>query len=268
MEQWLSDPNAFRFSEELSLGEFKTHGEYMPQIDHEKEQRVEHGMFLRKAHAIIHDWLLQAESDKQKFSALLYEIVKARYEHADIVDLLLKNGADANFRPTDWTVLVIAVRKGFIKTVRLLLDYAADPNRPTLRSKQTPLMKALKKMENPVEMIGLLLAHGADPNLADIRHISPLEKIVSKSGGAFLDQFRKPVVYLLLHYGANPQRKIGGWSPIEIAQDAGFYELAEIMRYYPAVIPLKNLCINYVRKNLAIFKDQLSNLPTELQLSL
>ena len=49
-------------------------------------------------------------------------------ESYDIMELLIKNGADIEYEFYDNTCLVRAVRIGDIQAVKLLLEYGANPN--------------------------------------------------------------------------------------------------------------------------------------------
>ena len=77
----------------------------------------------------------------------------------EIIDTLLKNGANVNSRTTDnWTALLEAVNSGSIKSVTLLLKHGANVNIKDIIG-ETPLNIA--KERNNTEIIQLLLDAGA-----------------------------------------------------------------------------------------------------------
>ena len=85
--------------------------------------------------------------------------------YTEIIDALLKNGADPNIKTDDGrTLLYLAVNSENVKCVKTLLDAGANPN---LRNDDicnyTPLTAACEIVN--LEMIELLLSVGADPNI-------------------------------------------------------------------------------------------------------
>ena len=83
---------------------------------------------------------------------------------------LVHHGADLNAE-SRWgyigdTPLAYAVRNGQVGAVRLLIDAGADVNHPGANG-ETPLRNALYGEPNAVEIVQLLLAHGADPDIKD-----------------------------------------------------------------------------------------------------
>ena len=133
----------------------------------------------------------------------------ARYGHTNIVQALLRAGADPNWPMVNqWetdndpvqghtmvsqqTPLHVAVQYGHIDIVRLLLgaDPAADPNWPN-RHKDTPLHVAAcfchdwnKTVETALsgfgytDIVQVLLNAGADPNRLNNRQQTPLDVAV------------------------------------------------------------------------------------------
>lgn len=83
---------------------------------------------------------------------------------------LVHHGADLN-AASRWgymgdTPLAFAVRNGQVGAVRLLIDAGADVNHPGANG-ETPLRNAFYGEPNAVEIVQLLLAHGADPDIKD-----------------------------------------------------------------------------------------------------
>lgn len=91
----------------------------------------------------------------------------AYFDHPEAVRLLLQNGADVGLvarNPMQVQALHAAVAGRSRESVRLLLEAGADPN-AMQHGGWTPLRAARQHGDQP--MIGLLLAHGADPEDAD-----------------------------------------------------------------------------------------------------
>jgi len=84
----------------------------------------------------------------------------AEFGQGELVDFLVTNGADVNAHGV-WgrTALFFAANNGDARLVRFLLDHHADVNARD-DNQLTPLIQSIKS----VEVIQLLLAHGADLN--------------------------------------------------------------------------------------------------------
>ncbi|CAG0899822.1 unnamed protein product [Cyprideis torosa] len=101
-----------------------------------------------------------------------------------VVKVLLTHGADPNSVVTDWglTPLHIATTPD---TVRLLLDYKADVDVKD-RNGWTPLLQATFRGHHSV--VEILLAHGANPNIAKLYKTSPLHHAKSAETAELLIQ--------------------------------------------------------------------------------
>lgn len=90
--------------------------------------------------------------------------------HQDIVDTLIKKGADVN--KTGWTPLHYAASGGHAAIIRLLLENHAyiDAESP---NGSTPLMMAA--MYGTGETVDLLIAEGADPQLKNQQGLTALQ---------------------------------------------------------------------------------------------
>ncbi|KAL2428139.1 hypothetical protein ABEF91_007309 [Exophiala dermatitidis] len=90
-------------------------------------------------------------------------------DRAEFVQLCLTYGGDANLMmPNGNTLLVQAINKTTPKKLlELMLNYGSDPNGKNSEG-QTPLFTAIQ--EKRVDLMTLLLDHGADPNLPGPKH--------------------------------------------------------------------------------------------------
>ena len=117
--------------------------------------------------------------------------------YADIVALLLKNGAPVDLTAREiGTPLIGAISGGFVEVARLLVKQGADVNR-LLDQRDTPLIQAVR-LGKP-ETIKFLLESGAKPNLATTDGHTPLMHAVLSGQAA--------AAALLLENGADAQLK-------------------------------------------------------------
>ena len=87
--------------------------------------------------------------------------------HTDLCEYLIKSGAHIEARETNGrTALMFASTGPFPKTVELLLQNDANPNSIDNLEHFTPLMHAAA--EGHIEVVKILLSHGADPSLKDV----------------------------------------------------------------------------------------------------
>ena len=101
----------------------------------------------------------------------------AAFGQEKLAQLLLDHGAQLNPRNTSMaTPLASAVISQHVPVVKVLLGAKADPNLPFIFSQnatRTPLYVAVT--EKNAELVGLLLEHGANPNIEDeADHDTPL----------------------------------------------------------------------------------------------
>jgi uncharacterized protein len=106
-------------------------------------------------------------------TALMYAVSEG---HLDIARLLIAKGAEVNAQTDEGTALMMAVRRGNPQVVKLLLDAGADVNAkhklgntPLVMSADRSFAEMNAKPNDPppvssAEVMGLLLARGADPN--------------------------------------------------------------------------------------------------------
>ena len=114
--------------------------------------------------------------------------------YKEIVELLLKKGADPNIKNVyaGLSPLYLASVEGHKDIVELLLKYGANPNIKS-DSEETPLHWA--SIEGYKEIVELLLNHGVDPNIKNAYGETPLYLASSNR--------HKDIVELLLKHGAD-----------------------------------------------------------------
>ena len=173
------------------------------------------------------------------------------YGHEDMVNLLLKFGANPDTQEQGERVLELAARKGELNIVDALLKNRADPEKPSATS-YTPLISASNNghvavvgtllsfgavtdardkngltallhasREGRLAVVELLLSYEANPNVTDHFGLSPL--CLATMGG------RSGVVDALLAYGADPQQRCGKHTAIELAAGYGHQDIIELL---------------------------------------
>jgi len=114
----------------------------------------------------------------------------------DMASLLLENGADPNFGPgdTDMTPFTLAARQNQVELIQLMLKHGANVNAP-LSNGVTPMNACIWHGVRS-EIVELLLAAGANPNQKTRDGKTPLIEALTMR--------RVDIVRLLLDHGANP----------------------------------------------------------------
>ena len=153
-------------------------------------------------------------------------------DSVDIMRWLLDHGTDAN-TATNYraTPLHMAAGNGSPRAVQLLLEHKPDVNSQNYAG-ETALQWVISfgslYPEKKVDVTWLLLDHGADPNIRDDSHSTPLHK-ASSSG-------RLDVARLLLSYGANIDEKdMEGRTPLLVASAEGHHEMTKLLLEHGAV---------------------------------
>ena len=147
----------------------------------------------------------------------------------DTIRWLLKHGADANGFCSGYLPLIDAAAIMNLDAVQVLLEYKADINLKNKEGK-TPLYWILVHCsgeEKLVDMVRRLLGHGADPNICNNGHRTPLHEA---SSYGLLEAAR-----LLLRYGAKVDEKDEeGKTPYQLATSD---EMTKLLAEHGAVPP-------------------------------
>ena len=149
----------------------------------------------------------------------------------DIMRWLLDHGANINAQDIHlWTPLYMAALWRSLEAVQVLLEYNADINSQN-SSGETPLFAVFVynlNYDNSMAVVRRLLEHGADPDICDKYHRTPLREALSRG---WLEAAR-----LLLSYGAKVDEKHWkGETPLQVAASKGHEELTKLLLEHGAV---------------------------------
>jgi Ankyrin repeats (many copies) len=174
--------------------------------------------------------IIQSNSEFVEMSPLLFAV--SAKSGAQIADLLIRRGADVNPRGYDLLPLNHAISLRQYDTANLLIDAGALVNNPDSLAGLTPLIELVFSIEPATRDQGMalmsqLFAKGAKVNA------------LSKSGASALSvavALRKlEVVKALLEAKADPNlRNKKGQTPLQLATDKGFGDIAELLRTFGA----------------------------------
>jgi ankyrin repeat protein len=144
---------------------------------------------------------------------------------ARVREIVERDRAQANtVAPDGYSPLGLAAFFKRREVVRYLLDAGADPLPASRQGGFTPLHSAVASDAGAVdvEIVGLLLAKGADPNAKSQSGSTPLHTVGFTGDRASLD--------LLLKHGADPGIKNNdGKSAVDIARERGRQEIADLL---------------------------------------
>ncbi|CAG0896138.1 unnamed protein product [Cyprideis torosa] len=180
-------------------------------FDIDPERKRNHVYLSLAANLGVHDVVQQMVVNMKEIDSMaLYEA--AQHGHTDIVELLIKHGADVNILSTSGnTPLIVACTNGHAD---ILLEHGAHINTHSKEFKESALTLACYK--GHLQMVKFLLENGA--NLSEEMHTGLME--ASMDGHV-------EVVKVLLDHGAEvnmPQDSFE--SPLTLAACGGHVELA------------------------------------------
>lgn len=115
--------------------------------------------------------------------------------HPGTVEFLIMHGADPKAKLDD-RLLIRAIRNRHVSTLKKLLELGIDPNDWTAYS---PLRDAV--VHGDIQMIRLLLNHGANPNSKNERENGSTPLVAAAARGEPIDY--PPIIKLLLEKGAD-----------------------------------------------------------------
>jgi len=150
-------------------------------------------------------------------------------DNKEVVELLIKNGADVNTRDkTGDTPLHLAAGEGNKAVAELLITNGADVNARTKYGGNTPLHEAARSTYSHYGVLELLISNGADVNARDKHGHTPLHE-AADWGLPF-------AVELLIKNGADVNaRTFGkgkGLTPYSYAQHKERKYIADLLRKY------------------------------------
>jgi ankyrin repeat protein len=158
---------------------------------------------VAKVGALLAKGANASAQDAQNVTALELA-TNAPSQSLQILQLLLSHGANINYRglSVGSTLLISAVVHHSANTtlIRFLLDHGAKVNDPNMHG-ETPLSLAVEK--GAVETVALLLQHGANPNPANLDSFANLTFIDDGQGPGFTSSGNTPVLELLKNW--NPK---------------------------------------------------------------
>ena len=131
---------------------------------------------------IKHGFDINKKINKENLKPILVAVVS---NHIEIVELLLKNGANVNdSHNSGMTTLMYAIKLKNARIVKLLVDNKVNINQVTVKNGVTPLIYAVKLGEE--EIIDILLKNKADVYAIDINGYSALHYALHYHGGDVL----------------------------------------------------------------------------------
>lgn len=125
-------------------------------------------------------------------------------------------------------LLILAIRRGDLESVKLLLEYGADANCKS--AKGNPALSVALDVHNGIGE--LLVASGANVHVAKQNSWVPLHQAAYRSDAG--------LCRLLVEHGANPDQKTNdGWTALMLAAQEGHLEVAKVLIEKGANLNLK-----------------------------
>lgn len=131
------------------------------------------------------------------------DVIAQTPKAAELIRKLLEKGADPNYLSEGKSLLGRALCVGHIETVKVLLEFKANPNSSRTGFEPdffyaTCNSSDFMKPEYYLRLVELLLDHGADPNLSGPYNKNALSQFIQKP----------EIIKLLLAKGANPNPEL------------------------------------------------------------
>ena len=189
----------------------------------------------------IADKLLQSiEHEAQKGDNCgRYLPMAAKQRNMEMVNLLLKHGADINnYSERDFPPLIYAIKAGHVSIARALLAAGADPNVRMGMHDGTLLHYAIERSN--VELVKLLLEYKANVNAKNYMDESILETATEKNNKEILDLLKQNGAEV---YQSNKKRQ-ASFTPVKVT-GCGFSNVVGLERTKAelnrdVIQPLKN----------------------------
>lgn len=163
----------------------------------------------------------------------LFEAVYS--QNLETADILLRAGACVNQSVRAISPLHLAACNGYRRLTNLLISYHANTNAQDGDGK-TPLMAALSnhslRTASMVTIIESLLNHGANPNTADHKKITPMWRGIEQNAIS--------VVQLLLNAHADPNTTVASNTPLHLAVLNKCSELTLLLIRHGASVDAQN----------------------------
>ncbi|MGB8367032.1 MAG: ankyrin repeat domain-containing protein, partial [Candidatus Babeliales bacterium] len=147
-----------------------------------------------------------------------------RASSSDVVELLLKHGADScQATKQGSTPLTLAItdfkeNDDSLRKIQLLLNNGANPNQQN-RQGRTPLMKAINKQQQAI--VQVCIQHGANTNMPDSSGSFPLLLATQKKCIG--------IIRLLLANHADPNQETNSITPLKLALEIGDIPIAQLL---------------------------------------
>jgi ankyrin repeat protein len=136
---------------------------------------ISHDDILESIKSIdIFRMLVEEFTDTKENRENLAFIKACRYNSLEVLEILIRKGADVNFQNKKReTPLIIACSSGSNNVVKFLIDKGANVNKQG-DGNDTPILKAIRSGE--YQIVKILIEHGADLKLENYSKMTPLSE--------------------------------------------------------------------------------------------
>ncbi len=169
--------------------------------------------------------LIDAGADVNQTDVLgrspLYYVVLSESPDFEIIKLLLKYGAAMQTEDFDVLDMLVSMKNPNLEVIEFLLQNGANPNVVNYAHK-SPLMTA--SADGNVALVRLLLANGADPNFVG--------KIEQPALWWAVQNGQLETARVLLEGGADPDYSLEGITAISMAKEKGYADIVNLLQQY------------------------------------